>query len=95
MLSRNPCHIVTDLLQIRVWPSERRLRAYEAGVTAMVAREKVDKGKMPLFKNATADTATLIPYVKVVDLITYFEELIKQVSGSEILKSVLLTRFSV
>ena len=70
---------MTDLLQNRVWPSERQLKAYEAGVTDVVAREKLDKGKMPLFKNATADTATLIPYVKVVDLLTYLEELINQV----------------
>ena len=64
---------------MRVLPPEAPLRQHQAEVTSLVAREKLNLGKMMALKTASAEHATLCAYVKVDDLLGYLGDLVHQV----------------
>ena len=64
---------------MRVLPPEAPLRQHQAEVTSLVAREKLNLGKMMALKTASAEHATLCAFVKVGDLLSYLGDLVHQV----------------
>ena len=65
--------------QTRIFPSEALQRNHEEQVSEIVAKDKLNVGKIPMFKNALSPTATLCAYVKVDDLVRFLGDLVKLV----------------
>ena len=65
--------------QTRIFPSEALQRSHEEDVSQIVAKDKLNVGKIPMFKNALSSTATLCAYVKVDDLVRFLGDLVKLV----------------
>ena len=66
-------------MQVRVLPPEAQLRRHQAEATRLVARDRLNTGKLLALKTAGAEHATLCAYVKVDDLLGYLGDLVQQV----------------
>lgn len=69
----------SKLLHTRLFPSEQKQREHDKEKGKLVAREKLNVGKMLLHKTVAAEFSTPCAYVKVDNLIQYCEELVEQV----------------
>ena len=68
-------------LQTRIFPSEVLQRSHEEEISKIVAKDKLNVGKVAMFKNSLATTASLSAYVKVDDLVQFLVDLVKQVKS--------------
>ena len=66
-------------MQVRVLPPEAQLRRHQAEATRLVARDRLNTGKLLALKTAGAEHATLCAFVKVDNLLGYLGDLVHQV----------------
>ena len=60
-------------------PPEAQLRRHQAEATRLVARDRLNTGKLLALKTAGAEHATLCAFVKVDNLLGYLGDLVHQV----------------